>query len=56
MPVITPFPEKKLENVRSVSWVGGFHHSYYWAKKPEPIQTAIIAYWQADSMAGLARP
>ena len=30
-PVIIPFPERKLENVKSVSWVGGFHHSYYWA-------------------------
>jgi transposase len=30
-PVIIPFPERKLENVNSVSWVGGFHHSYYWA-------------------------
>jgi hypothetical protein len=29
--VIIPFPERKLGTVKSVSWVGGFHHSYYWA-------------------------
>ena len=26
-----PFPERNFGNVKSVSWVGGFHHSYYWA-------------------------
>ena len=31
MPVIVPFPDRKLSNVKSVSWVNGFHHSYSWA-------------------------
>jgi len=31
LPVIIPFPERNAGNVKSVSWVGGFHHSYYWA-------------------------
>jgi hypothetical protein len=31
MPVIVPFPDRTLGNVKSVSWMGGFHHSYCWA-------------------------
>ena len=31
LPVTIPFPERNVGNVKSVSWVGGFHHSYYWA-------------------------
>jgi putative transposase len=29
--VIILFPERNAGNVKSVSRVGGFHHSYYWA-------------------------
>jgi hypothetical protein len=31
LPVMIAFPERNVDNVKSVSWVGGFHHSYYWA-------------------------
>jgi len=31
LPVIISFPERSVGNVKSISWVGGFHHSYYWA-------------------------
>jgi len=31
IPVIIPFPDRKLGNVKSASWVNGFHHSYSWA-------------------------
>ena len=30
-PVKLPKAEKSVSNVESVSWVGGFHHSYRWA-------------------------
>jgi len=31
LPVTIPAQERNVGNVKSISWVGGFHHSYYWA-------------------------